>query len=129
MALYTYARFLDVKAAMEDTHGVAKTYSSWLITNTKVTTEVFDYARCVGLDITAWYLPEGKGLRNLIINSGLHPVTVLYQLSSRHISQLVDRGLVTCVRVKEAIENDTVRDIFTAEQSQMLLKDISSFCK
>lgn len=129
VALYTYARFLDVKNAMENIHGESKEYSSWLITNTKVTTEVFDYARCVGLNVTAWYLPERSNLRNMIIGSGLHPVTVLYNLSSRQMGQLIDRGIVTCARVKEAIQNDQVRDILNDDVSHRILADINSICR
>lgn len=128
VALYTYARFLDVKLAMENTHELEKEYLSWLITNTKVTTEVFDYARCVGLEITAWYLPEGRGLRDLIMSSGLHPVTVLDKLSARQLNQLIDRGIVTCARVKTAIEQNQVRDILNTQQAEQILKDISTFC-
>ncbi len=124
VALYSYARFLDVKYAMEQIHGREKTYFPWLVTNTKVTSEVFDYGNCVGLKVTAWYYPEGEGLRDLIVNSGHHPVTLLYHLSTKKINTLLERGIVTFSSLKEAIKKDRVHDILSDEESAHILEDI-----
>jgi len=129
VALYTYARFLDIKFAMEQTHGKEKEYFSWLITNTKVTSEVFDYADCVGLKVTAWYYPEGEGLRDLIINSGLHPVTLLYHVSTKKISALIDRNIVTLSSLKKAIKKHTIDDILNDNEIDHILKDINCLTK
>lgn len=59
-ALYLYARFLDLKEKFDQ---------AWLITNTKVTSEVKKYAQCVGLKVTSWDYPEDQSLRKLIIDS------------------------------------------------------------
>jgi hypothetical protein len=79
VALYSYARFLDVDNAQKQ-NGSAKNFP-WLITNTKVTSEVFDYCHCVDLKVTTWSHPAGEGLQDLIVASGLHPVTLLYGIS------------------------------------------------
>jgi len=124
VALYTYARFLDVKFAMEQTHGSEKEYLPWLITNTKVTSEVFDYGDCNNLKVTAWYYPEGEGLRDLIIKSGLHPVTLLYHLSQRKIEELINRNIVTLSSLKKAIKMHTVDDVLSDHDVEHILKDI-----
>lgn len=129
VALYTYARFLDVKYALEQTHGKEKEYIPWLITNTKVTSEVFDYADCVGLKVTAWYYPEGEGLRDMIISSGLHPVTLLYHVSTKKINELVSRNIVTVSSLKKAIKMHTIDDLLTDKEIDHILKDINCLTK
>ncbi len=85
-ALYTYARFLDVKAKGFDI--------PWLITNTKLTQEVKTYALCVGMRVTSWDYPAGESLRELIDKSGLYPITASTTLSASRKQALIDRGVV-----------------------------------
>ncbi len=125
VALYTYARFLDVKFAMEKIHGQEKIYLPWLVTNTKVTTEVFDYGGCNDLKVTAWYYPQGEGLRDLIIASGLHPVTLLYHISTKKITELINRNIVTVSSLKKAIKMHTIDDILTTRETDHILHDIN----
>ena len=89
VALYTYARFLDIKEK-------GKFDVPWLITNTKITQDAKDYALCVGLKVTAWDYPQGEGLNELIDKSGLHPVTSLTSLSDQKKKELIERGIVFC---------------------------------
>jgi len=89
VALYTYARFLDIKEK-------GKFDIPWLITNTKITQDAKDYALCVGMRVTAWDYPQGEGLNELIDKSGLHPVTSLTSLSEQKKRDLIERGIVFC---------------------------------
>ncbi|KKT39709.1 hypothetical protein A3K29_02305 [Candidatus Collierbacteria bacterium RIFOXYB2_FULL_46_14] len=129
VALYTYARFLDIKSAMEQSHGTNITYYPWLVTNTKVTSEVFDYAGCVGLELTSWLHPQGHGMSDLIMAAGLHPVTLIYSIPRFKINQLLERGIVTCARLKKAIEENQVSDILTHEEINMTFQHIKVICK
>lgn len=129
VALYTYARFLDIKSAMEQSHGTNITYYPWLITNTKVTSEVFDYASCVGLELTSWLDPQGHGMSDLIMSAGLHPVTLAYQIPRSKINRLLERGIVTCARLKDAIQENHVSDILTHEEINATLLHIKEICK
>lgn len=124
VALYTYARYLDVKFAMEKIHGTQTNYHSWLITNTKVTSEVFDYGECNNVKITAWYYPENEGLSDLIIKSKLHPVTILYNLSPKKINEIINRNIVTITSLKQAIKTHSVDDILTKTDIEQFKKDI-----
>lgn len=92
VALYTYARFLDVKGKGFDV--------SWLITNTKVTQEVKTYALCVGMKVTAWDYPEGESLNELIDKEGLHPVTALTDISEEEKRFLLDNGTIFVKDIK-----------------------------
>ncbi len=129
VALYTYARYLDIKSAMEQSHGTDIAYHPWLVTNTKVTSEVLDYAGCVGLELTSWLFPKNHGMADLIIASGLHPVTLIYHLPRHKLNQLLERGVVTCARLKAAIEDRSVADLLNQEEITRSLQDIKTLCK
>lgn len=87
VALYTYARFLDVKdkGAFD---------VPWLMTNTKLTQEVKSYALCMGMRVTAWDYPEGDSLNEMIDKSGLYPITASTILSEEKKLELLGKGVV-----------------------------------
>jgi len=70
VALYVYARFLDLKEVQGFDEAV-------LLTNTPCTSEAIKYSRCAGLKIISWRYPAGEGLEHYIENKKLYPVTVL----------------------------------------------------
>lgn len=75
VALYTYARFLDLK----DIH---KFTTPFLITNTLCTSQAIGYAGCVGLKIIGWHYPMGEeSLEYYIESKKLYPVTVLTSMN------------------------------------------------
>jgi hypothetical protein len=103
-ALYTYARFLDVEEAWVEVDGrEGHLHRAWLVTNTKVTSQVRQYTRCVGMRVTSWDYPYRNGLRDMVDESGLHPVTLLQSLTQQEKARLVDEGVVFC---RELIERD-----------------------
>jgi len=79
VALYTYARFLDLKDDFDQ---------PWLVSNTKCTTEAINYAKCVGLKVTGWRYPPGESLDNLIEQRKLYPVTILKSVDESVKSRL-----------------------------------------
>ena len=129
VALYSYARFLDVNQAMKKQHGEGITYFPWLVTNTKVTSEVYDYAGCVGLELTSWSHPKGHGIGDLVMEAGLHPVTLMYYLPRHKIQELLTRNIVTCSRLSEAISHKTVSDLLTKDELARVTEDIRLICK
>jgi len=88
VALYTYARFLDIKEKGYDV--------PWLISNTKLTEEAKIYAKCVGMRVTSWDYPEEESLRMLIDKSSLYPITALTSISRKQKENLIERGIVFC---------------------------------
>lgn len=85
-ALYTYARFLDLKEKGFD--------APWLITNTKVTQDVRAYCLCMGMEVTSWDYPQGKSLRELVDKSNLQPITALTSLNKKQKQSFLERGVV-----------------------------------
>ena len=96
-ALCTYARFLDLQNAWQN--GVdhsQKFYQAWLVTNTKVTSEVKIYGQCVGMRVISWGYPDDFSLRLLVEKHQLHPVTCLHSLSKSEKKKLLKKGIVFC---------------------------------
>ncbi len=85
VALYTYARFLDVKKIF---------HQVWLVTNTRCTSEAMRYARCVGLKVISWRYPKNESLEYLIGKRGLYPITVLPQLSRYAKERLAQKRII-----------------------------------
>jgi len=129
VGLYTYARFLDIKSAMENAHGTETVFHPWLVTNTKVTSEVFDYASCVDMPLTTWLTPRDNGIHEMIMRAGLHPITLLYKVPRHKINTLIETGIVTCARLMKSIKAGTVPDIFTLEEERSILEDVGKICK
>lgn len=129
VALYTYARFLDIKKAMEALFDSSRTYQPWLIVNTKLTYDALDYSKCMGIKTTTWSLPKEDDLHNMIMKSGLHPVTVLDSIPTNRLQSLLDRDIVTCFRLNKAIENDSVSDILSPAEINNIKEDIQIICK
>ena len=79
--------------------------------------------------VTTWTHPDGKGLQDMIQSAGLHPVTLLYGIARSDIKVLLDRGIVTCARLKTAILNDQVNDLLDQKEKSQILENISRICK
>jgi hypothetical protein len=128
VALYTHSRFLDIDNAQGGTNNPVKNHS-WLVTNTKVTSDVESYCNCVGQKVTTWTYPKGKSLQDMIVSSGLHPVTLLSEVPKNKIKFLLDLGIVTCSRLKTAILNNQTHDLLDENEKSLILKNIASICK
>jgi hypothetical protein len=81
-ALYTYARFLDLR---EGRHSFDE---AWLACNTRSSSEVIRYAKCVGLKLLCWRYPPKNSLEELIEEKALYPVTILGSVRGRVLQGL-----------------------------------------
>ena len=98
VSLYTQARFEDIR--MKN-----RIDEAWLVTNTKTTVDANAYAECMGMRVLSWDYPVGGGLRDLIEQSRLHPVTMLTTLSQSQKMTLLDNHIVLC---KDILKNPQV---------------------
>jgi len=105
-ALYTYARFLDIRNGT----GMDR---SCLVTNTRFTSDVDHYARCVGMSLLGWRHPEGEGIEQLTERHQLYPVTIL-EMRRQDLFSLMSNGFLL------------VKDIFDREDRarRLLSKNI-----
>jgi len=86
-AMYTYARFLDLREGYED--GLCERFDGALLaTNTRCSDEARHYSSCRGLRLLAWRYPRNAGIERLIERKGLYPVTVIHGLGEEELTGL-----------------------------------------
>ncbi|MFN3188619.1 MAG: ATP cone domain-containing protein [Candidatus Paceibacteria bacterium] len=105
VAMYSYARLLDlkeVKICVDDYCGIKE---FWLITNTKFTSSAQKYATCMGLKLLSWDYPKHDNLHDRIQRAGIYPITTLSSLSHTQITSLISRDIILC---RELLANPTV---------------------
>lgn len=96
VAMYSYARLLDLQAqkiCAEDICGISE---FWLITNTKFTSTASDYGNCVGLKLLGWDYPKRNNLHDRIQRAGVYPITVLQGLTANQAQTLIARDVILC---------------------------------
>ncbi len=127
VALYSYARLLDLKDRSICNEAVCGIKEFWLITNTKFTTTAEHYAECVGLRLLSWDYPKHNNLHDLIQRSRIYPITVVQSLSQSQIATLISYGAIVC---QDIVENPRVlRHLHISEKRQeRLLSEIKAIC-
>ena len=96
VALYSYARLMDLQTqqiCLDDICGIKE---FWLITNTKFTSAARDYGTCVGLKLLSWDYPKNDNLHDRIQRAGIYPITVLQGLSAKQSRILIQRDIILC---------------------------------
>ena len=94
VALYVYARFLDLK----------KNFNyPWLATNTRLSRKAVAYAKGVNMKITSWQYPKNENLQKLIEDKKLYPITMLKSVNKSVKWKLSSSGIVL---VKNLLDYD-----------------------
>lgn len=100
--LYIQARFKDIEWQLMETRGKETPgCHGWVVTNTRFTKDALQYGLCAGLRLLGWDYPAGKGLKDIIDNAGLYPVTCLTTLSRNEKYRLLEKGIVLCKTLAE----------------------------
>ncbi|HMS22306.1 MAG TPA: restriction endonuclease [Candidatus Levybacteria bacterium] len=89
VALYTYARYLDLKTK----HQIDNV---WVITNTKLSQDAVIYAQCKKMKILAWNYPSENHLQHFVESPKMYPVTILTDLTREEKLRLIEDNLVLC---------------------------------
>lgn len=129
VALYVHARFMDLQKGHELKDVKAeKIHEGWLITNTKLTSDAIQYASCAGFTVIGWDYPEQGNLQDLILETGVHPLTFLSTLSQSDKNNLLQQGIVMCRDLKN---NPTpLKSIgFSDEQIKNVEKEVDQVCQ
>lgn len=87
--LYIRSRYNDILE-----NNVIENFKGWLVTNTKFTEDAYKYGTCAGLHLLSWDEPKGKGLKTIIDNSHLFPITCLTLMTKQEKEMLLERGIV-----------------------------------
>ncbi len=126
--LYIHSRFRDLEAGMH----LQRTLNSRnlhfrIATNTRFSDDAMTYGRCAGLDLIAWDYPMGKGLRELIDQTGLHPVTCLGSLTMKEKTALLEKNIVLC---RHLAENPKVMEKtgISLGRQKTILNEVEGIC-
>jgi Holliday junction resolvase len=124
-ALYTYARFLDVEQAWVEFAGHRSHFhQAWLVTNTKVTSKVREYARCADMQVTSWNYPSRTSLRLMVEESGLLPITCLQSLDRVDRARLIEEGIIFC---RDLTQRDV--DFLSPDQLEQIRREALDACR
>ena len=129
VALYVYARFLDVEKTWLNIPGHAqKFHQGWLVTNTRLSGDAEKYGKCVGMGLLSWNYPRGDSLRERIDRNGLYPITCLTTLSKHEKQALLNKKIVLCHTVCERPSVLNGIGLSMARKS-MALEEAKTICK
>lgn len=129
VALYVHARFMDLQKGhdIKEAHA-PKLHEGWLITNTKLTSDAIQYANCAGLTVIGWDYPEHGNLQDLILETGVHPLTFLSTLSQSDKNNLLQQGVVMCRDLKNSPA--PLKSIgFSDEQIKNVVDEVDQVCQ
>ncbi len=127
VALYSYARYLDLASARICKDDVCGIISLSIITNTKFTSAAAKYAACSGINLLSWDSPKGESLHTKIEKYETYPVTVLTNLSAGQKQKLMEKGIILCT---EILKNPySLQDLgLSSRKSDDIFKEVRSLC-
>lgn len=96
VAMYSYARLLDLQEQKVCTGDICGIKEFWLITNTKFTSTARKYGECTGLKMLSWDYPKRDNLHDRIQRASVYPITVLQALSAKQAQTLIARDVILC---------------------------------
>ena len=100
--LYIHSRFQDV-LANELLEHKKKTFTGWVITNSKFTSDSIAYGICKGMQLLSWDYPLNNSLKDWVDRTGLYPLTCLTSLTRSEKEWLLSKGYVL---VKEILNDE-----------------------
>jgi hypothetical protein len=128
VAMYSYARLLDLKEAKICSADVCGIKEFWLITNTKFTSAAERYGLCMGLNLLSWDFPRNNNLHDRIQKARLYPITVLQSLSTAQTETLIQRDVILCREILD--KPQVLRPLhLTAKKHEQVLFEVSEICK
>ncbi len=120
ITLYIKARYDDLKSNWKN--GETK---PWIITNTRFSTDAIKYGECQNIRLTSWGYPKGEGIMDLIEHTGLHPITIIDEMTSSDKMRLLTAGVVTCRQLLDPTNHSLVSQDFL----NRILPQLSKICE
>ena len=128
VALYSYARLMDLKELKICSEDICGIREFWLITNTKFTSSAQRYGRCAGLKLLSWDYPKNDNLHDRIQRAGVYPVTVLQSLNASQKETLIARNMILCSDILE--NQQSLRHLHLSKRKyEALIAEVKDICK
>lgn len=127
VAMYSYARLLDLENNKICTESICGIKEFWLITNTKFTTTAERYGECVGLKLLSWDYPRRDNLHDRIQRVGIYPITAMQSLSMSQIATLITYNIIIC---KDLVDNPAIlRHLhISPRKHETVLQEAANIC-
>jgi len=106
-----------------------KFHQAWLVTNTKLTSDAIQYGECAGMKLIGWNYPNKGSLRDLIEDSGLHPITCLSSLSATQKQILLSHDIVLCKDLLNIRSNILTYLNLPVSQMEKLKDEVEQLCR
>ena len=121
VALYVYARFLDVK----------KNFTKPLIvTNTRFSKQATEYARSVNMGLLGWRYPEKEGLELFLETNRLYPITLLQSLDETTTNKCLDLRLVLVPDLFDFSEQELAQKLkIPLQKAKKILEEAHAVCE
>lgn len=95
--LYVRARVDDVirkRAEMPIYSNLS--FSAGVVSNTRFSYDSITYSKCNNIILLGWDYPQNNGLKEIMEQEKIFPVTALEHLTTKQKTQLMEKGIVTC---------------------------------
>lgn len=127
VALYSHARFQDLKDMRLSTDQACGIVDSYIITNTKFTQVAMEYAKCAGVKLLSWNFPKEKTLQDHIQEAGIYPITALTSLGAQGKRLLLENGIILCKDMEK--KRDTLRSLgFAPSKIENMIEESVNIC-
>ncbi|WP_428235586.1 restriction endonuclease [Gracilimonas sp.] len=126
--LYVQSRFLDVLETWKtDSNLKNKKPCGYIVTNTRFTQDAIDYAACSGMKLLSWNYPKGQGLRSLIEETQIHPITALLSLTRKEKQSLLNEDIVHCKQLLD--QQEVLNQLrFNHSKTSKIIKEAEEVC-
>lgn len=127
--LYVHSRVNDIVRKRKE-HPLYQDlcFEGGVVSNTRFSVDAIKYSKSVGLKLLAWDYPSGAGLKDLIEQYKVYPLTVLTTLSRKEKSLLMDRLVVSCRQLQQ--EPDALLELgLTPKKTQAIQQELDDICR
>jgi hypothetical protein len=94
--MYILSRFNDLNKKVYNIFDKNEQISKcWLITNNKFTSEAIKFGECSGLQLLSWDYPINRGLKDLVNQFNIYPITCLTTLTAAEKEILLLQDILT----------------------------------
>lgn len=103
-------------------------FTGWVITNTRFSSDSINYSKCSALKLLAWDYPPKNGLKEVIENLKIYPITILNRLTKKEKQFLLENEIITCNQLLKAPEILKKLEL-TEKKEHAILNEIKNICR
>jgi hypothetical protein len=92
-------------------------FSAGVVCNTRFSSDSIEYSKCNKILLLGWDYPQGNGLKEIMEQEKIFPITVLENLTKKQKDQLKEQGIVTC---KQLISNMAILKEFLLSKRKLI---------